>query len=119
VILRLNGTEMLDWAEAWCMNCTHDHDYSHGRTGYENGCELILGYACQEEVPEWQDRGDAEHGYRYWLPAQVSCTKFEACAKCPPDDDTTERRNGETRREWAAKMRAETLSRPIQVGSDA
>ena len=109
MILRLNGSELADWMEVWCFRCEYDHYFSHANE-IGDGCDLVLAYALQEDQIEWESRDPEWSSY---LPARVSCKSFTSCTKCPPDDPQAERRNGETRREFHDRIRAETLALPV------
>lgn len=114
--LALNGTEFADWQEAWCNRCQAEHAATHppNQDNYDEGCPLILGWALQEDVPEWQPRDSEWFAY---LPARVSCSSFAECSDCPPDAPDAERRAGETRREFHDRLRAEMLALPVYEGS--
>lgn len=110
MILRLNGTETLDWQECWCFRCQHDHAYSHGQQQEADGCQLLLAMALGDDVPEFEARHEKWWAY---IPAEVSCSRFKACEQCPPDPPDAERRGGETRREFHDRLRAETLAKAV------
>lgn len=117
MILRLGTTEFLDWAECWCFRCEHDHQFSHvDENEQRDGCELLVGYALQTDVPEFEPRRENALSY---LPAEVSCSKFKVCTQCPPDPPDAERRGGETEREFRDRFRAQTLARPVVAEADA
>jgi hypothetical protein len=117
VIFRLNGTETLDWQELWCFRCEHEHKMTHGSEWGDgsDGCPLLLKMILGEDVPEF-----VPHGEDWWrtLPATVACTQFAACTQCPDDGPETERRGGETRREFHDRLRQETLALPMVEWSD-
>lgn len=109
---QLNTTEWLDWAENWCFRCKHDHLWSHPPHDEEgDGCPLIRHSICGEDVPEFEARS-----VDWWrtIPAEVSCSRFELCTapECT-DQGTEERRDGETRRQFHDRLRAETLALPV------
>jgi hypothetical protein len=114
VKLQLNTTEMLDWQEVWCFRCKHDHGYSHtGEEDPDSGCPLLRDVFMGDDVAEFHPR--AENALNY-LPAMVSCDKFELCAGCPADAPDLERREGLTHHQWVDEERERVLAEPITDG---
>lgn len=119
MILRLNTTELLDWQEAWCFECAHDHLASHVNGGdwAGDGCRLLRKQAMRQDVPEFIDHD--EHTGIGNIPALCECTRFEQCEapECQRPDTRLNQVAGvqQTHREWAKWLRDDTLKHQVSV----
>jgi len=111
VIFQLNASETADWQECWCFQCVKDHHFSHlGDAEDGDGCPVLLPMLTGDDAPHFRPH-DKE--WFCFIPAEVSCSEFEPCTECPPERSDAERRGGETRRGFHARLREETLAKPI------
>ena len=112
--LRLNTTEMLDWQELWCFRCERDHAFSHVPDG-DNGCDILVDNYLADEADELITEfvPVTEDWWRY-LPANVVCSAFEVCTKCPDEASDAERRGGVTQREFYDGLRAQMIAEGVR-----
>lgn len=85
-----NGTEGMDWQQAWCGECIHDHGFHNG--GDQDGCPLFVAALIGNTPLVWQPY---EKDWWRMLPAGIVCRAFEQCTPC----GEPERRGGQTFRE--------------------